>query len=90
MQNATFHQGLHCLLRQNRSSEKEIQWGFFKIPSVYTMDYPDLTVSNFMEKSTYKGLIYFFKISFNLGQGKLLLRWEKTRIDKKIYSIIIS
>ena len=23
--NATFHQGLHCLLRQNRSSEKEIQ-----------------------------------------------------------------
>ena len=23
-QNAIFHQGLHCLLRQNRSSEKEI------------------------------------------------------------------
>ena len=22
--NAAFHQGLHCLLRQNRSSEKEI------------------------------------------------------------------
>ena len=24
-QNAAFHQGLHCLLRQNRSLEKEIQ-----------------------------------------------------------------
>ena len=24
--NAAFHQGLHCLLRQNRSSEKEMQY----------------------------------------------------------------
>ena len=23
---ATFYQGLHCLLRQNRSSDKEIQY----------------------------------------------------------------
>ena len=23
---AAFHQGLHCLLRQNRSSKKEIQY----------------------------------------------------------------
>ena len=25
LHNAAFHQGLHCLLRQNQSSEKEIQ-----------------------------------------------------------------
>ena len=25
LQNAAFHLGLHCLLRQNRTSEKEIQ-----------------------------------------------------------------
>ena len=25
---AAFHQGLHCLLRQNRSSEKEIKYLF--------------------------------------------------------------
>ena len=25
LHNAAFHQGLHCLLRQNRSSEKEIK-----------------------------------------------------------------
>ena len=28
--NVAFHQGLHCLLRQNRSPEKEIHY-FFKI-----------------------------------------------------------
>ena len=26
LHNAAFHQGLHCLLRQNSSSEKEIQY----------------------------------------------------------------
>ena len=26
---AAFHHSLHCLLRQNRSSEKEIQYIFF-------------------------------------------------------------
>ena len=26
LQNAAFHQGLHCLLRLNRSSEKEIHY----------------------------------------------------------------
>ena len=26
--NAAFHQGLHCLLHQNLSSEKEIQYFF--------------------------------------------------------------
>ena len=28
LHNAAFHQGLHCLLRQNWSSEKEIQYFF--------------------------------------------------------------
>ena len=53
--NAAFHQGLHCLLRQNRSSEKEIQY-FLEIitcdPSIYTMDHPDLIIiCYFMENS---------------------------------------
>ena len=49
-----FHQGLLCLHRQNRYSEKEIQY-FLEIitcdPSIYTMDHPDLPVSNFMGNS---------------------------------------
>ena len=50
---------MHCLLGQNRSSEKEIY--YLEIitcgPSKYTMDHPDLIVSNFMENpSVYKGL----------------------------------
>ena len=51
---AAFHQGLHCLLKQNQSSEKEILY-FLEIitcdPSIYIMDYPHLTVSNIMENS---------------------------------------
>ena len=43
--------GLYCLLRQNQSSETEMQY-FGEItacdPSTYIMDHPDLTVSNFM------------------------------------------
>ena len=38
---AAFHQGLHCLLRQNQSSEKEIQYIFEIItcdPPIYMMD----------------------------------------------------
>ena len=48
---AAFHQGLHCLLRQNQSSEKEIYC--FEIiifdPSISAMDLP---VSNFMGNSS--------------------------------------
>ena len=54
LHNAAFHQGLHCLPRQNPSSVKEIQF-FCDIitcdPSIITMDYPDVTVSNFMGNS---------------------------------------
>ena len=53
---AAFHQGLHCLLRQNQSSEKEVYFFFFLeiitcIPSIYKMARPDITVSSFMEIS---------------------------------------
>ena len=58
---AVFHQGLHCLLRQNRSSEKEMQL-FLEViicnPSIYTMDNPDFTVSNFMENSNGLKMVY--------------------------------
>ena len=47
--------GLHCLLRQNQYSEKEIQIFFFQIltrdPSIYTMGHPDLIVCGFMDNS---------------------------------------
>ena len=54
--NATFYQGLHCLLRQNRSSEKEkdIFWEIVKCdPSIYTIDQPVfiVCVCSFMENS---------------------------------------
>ena len=54
--NAIFYQGLHCLLRQTRSSEKEIQYVLEIItcecdPSVYRMDHHDFVVSSFMEHS---------------------------------------
>ena len=52
--NVSFHRGLHCLLRQNLSSEKRIQYFLETVtcdPSIYTMVHPDLTVSNFMENS---------------------------------------
>ena len=43
---AEFHQSLHCLLKQNRSSEKEVQF-YLKLttydPSIYTMDIPSLS-----------------------------------------------
>ena len=52
--NAAFHQGMHCLLRPNQSSEKEIQY-FLEIitcdPSIYTMDHADFTAYSFMENS---------------------------------------
>ena len=43
-QNAEFHQGLHCLLRQNRSSETELQYYLKTIICgllSYTMDNPN-------------------------------------------------
>ena len=49
-----FHQGLHCLLRQNQYSEKEMHY-FLEIltsyPSIYTMDHPDVIVCSFMVNS---------------------------------------
>ena len=55
MNNAAFHWGLHCLLRQSLSSEKEMQYLFLEIiiwdPSIYSMDHPDFIVCSFMENS---------------------------------------
>ena len=43
----TFHQGLHCLLRQKQFSEKYMQF-YLKIiicdPLIYTMDHPKFVV----------------------------------------------
>ena len=53
MHYAAFHQDLHCLQRQNRSSEKNNIFGEIITydPSIYTIDHPDSNVSNFMENS---------------------------------------
>ena len=48
LDNAAYHQGLHCLLRRNPSSEKEIQFYLQNIncdPSIYTIDHPKFIVS---------------------------------------------
>ena len=57
--NAAFHQDLHCLQRQNRSSHvqrnKYINFsettGITCDPSIYTMDLSDFLVCSFMENS---------------------------------------
>ena len=74
--NVAFHQGLHSLLRQNRSSEKEIQY-FIKIitcdPSIYTMDHPDFTVSKFMENSIgLKRVTLYTKVVCSLASSYVL------------------
>ena len=49
---AAFYQGLQCLLRQNQSSEKEIQYYLETItcdPSIYIVDHSDCIESNFIE-----------------------------------------
>ena len=63
-QNAAFHQGVHCLLRQNQSSEKAIHY-FLKIincdPSTYIMDHPDFIVCSFVENSIGLKTVKFYK-----------------------------
>ena len=57
-----FHQVIHCMLRQNRSSEKHIQsiLGFINcVPSIYSMGHPNISASNLMKNPLlYKGLKY--------------------------------
>ena len=52
--NAAFHRGLNCLLTQNQSSEKEMQY-FLEVimcaPSIYRIDHSDFIVCGFMENS---------------------------------------
>ena len=56
-QDAAFHMGLHCLLRLNKSSEKEIQYFFWKLiitsvtPQYNTMDHLVFIVYSYMENS---------------------------------------
>ena len=53
LHNVAFHQGLHCLLRQNRSSEGKntFKKKITSDSSKYTMDHPDLIVRSFMDNS---------------------------------------
>ena len=54
LHNVVFHQDLHCLLSQKRSSEKEIQSNLEIIvcdPLINTMDHSDLIVCSFMENN---------------------------------------
>ena len=52
LHNAAFHQGLHCMLGQSQSSEKEIH--LLKIitcePSMCTMLHPDFIACSFVLK----------------------------------------
>ena len=69
---AAFHQGLHCLLKQKQSSEKEMQFVCFsKIitcdPSIYTMDHPAFIVSSFIENSI--GLKWINPMAFSKAKS---------------------
>ena len=50
-QNATFHQGLHCLIRQTRKKYNIILEIITYGPSIYTMDNPDFIVFSLMNNS---------------------------------------
>ena len=60
LHNAAFHQDLHCLPRQKRSSEKELQFNLEIIACdslIYTMDHSKFIISNQMKNPlVHKGL----------------------------------
>ena len=80
---AAFHQGLHCLLWQNRSSEKEAI--ITCDPSKDTMDHPALTVANFMRNTTGKQRIK--TMSQALKSNVLLILFIRDRPDLRGYSL---
>ena len=52
--NGTFHQGLHCLLKQQKFSEREIQFQLEIItcyPSICTVDHHKFILLNQQEES---------------------------------------
>ena len=68
---AAFHQGLHCLLRQKLSSEKEKLKQFCLeiitfVSLIYIMDYPEFMLSTQKEEfnSAERGLIFFIIFYF--------------------------
>ena len=75
---AAFHQGLHCLPRQNQPSENEIQY-FLETtcdPSIHKMDHPDFIVCNFMEKSI--GLKVLKEVmEWQRGYGDTMHKWSE-------------
>ena len=77
--NVQFLHGLHSLLSQNRSSEKEVQYNLEIItsdPSLYTVGHPDLTVSKFMENSIgFKRVSCLFIAALWSPEGKGLISW---------------
>ena len=60
-------QSLTCLLRQNRFSEKEIQY-FWEImtcdPSIHKKDHPDFNKCSFMETSIGLKMVYYLEVDF--------------------------
>ena len=49
----SFHQGLHCLLRQIDIQRKKYDISYFEnyTPSLYTIDHSDFIVCSFIENS---------------------------------------
>ena len=58
--NAAFHQGLHCLLRQKRSSEKEIQYILGKFYLV-TPQYMQWTNPSLLFQTRRKSTVVVYK-----------------------------
>ena len=71
---ATFHQGLHCLLRQIDLQKKVIKMFLFLYNTcIYTctMDHPDLIVSNLLETHRVGGNRKRYQQSTNVDQKSL-------------------
>ena len=73
--NVAFHQGLHCLLRQNHIFKESNTIFLEEItacdPSIYTIDHPDFIVCSYMEN--FIGLLrvklFWFVISSTIVMG---------------------
>ena len=73
--NATFHQGLHCLLRLKRYSETEIQFLYEKYNPL-----PLYIQYNLCKTATQKRSKLVLKTNYRLMQGKSIAEGEHSAI----------
>ena len=73
LNSASLHQGLHCMLRQNQSLVKEIQYFWETDSSIYTMDHPDIIVYSLIEN-----LIGLKRVDYCICPNQKTSHYQKT------------